>query len=204
MLLLCATTVSFTSCLSDDGDSSSKSYQATTADMKVLYTSAIVGSYSGYTYYLDADTISKTDSAAVKWITTSTDSTITFYKFPFSVLADYLSVNNNTEAAALVKALPNTNLVMHYYIPTYTYMTYYNQGIYTYTVVPDSNKIEINNDGKKFVFTFADSYTYYNNTYYAYGTAYNKKYQQYIIFNKVSIDGIEYNISKLFLIQSHS
>ena len=194
MLTCLALTASISSCLNDDNDNDIK-YADLTPTQKAAQTNEMAGQYAGHIYVLN-DTTMKRDSIPCQWRINASDSSLTVSTFPVSIASYGLK---NEGARNIIKAAGTRPLrvILHPYSNTA-----FDQGYYTFTVVPDNYKFSFTTEYEEkahnveieFAYQlFSSSYTGISSTLYAVGEYYKQEMNAYFLIKGIKIDDATYN-----------
>lgn len=192
--LLAIVTISVSSCIKDNDD-----YKYTTRELtqqeKIKSLLAAQGSYTGHLYYINNSI--NDDSLAINWTVTGNDSIITIEDFPITVFSN--SVNTDTTTANILKNAPTVELsfTLHGY-----YQTSFDDGYYTFSMTPNTNKIVIteNEISLKYA-SFFQEYNIYGQTVYNYPICVYKEKQMQgrILISEMTVNGKSFSLNKIYL-----
>ncbi len=142
ILAACFAAMALTSCLDNDDN---VTYQVLTDAQKRTQMMDATGNYSGWAYINNQST-SKLDSAAVTWKLNYGDSSLVVNDFPYALLSKLLTNTKDIETVAALSSNPYKTMIMPYYIGTESYYAFNTMPLRqseTFTATSDTANSEV-------------------------------------------------------------
>ena len=186
----------------NDDDSSSSSWHYATEQERAIMKLAVSGSYNGIVRYAK-DSYTKVDSVQAAWNANPSDSIngMTYYNFPFNILAHSLYRDNQKADSAIVASLAPATFRSSLFVPMQVFNAYYENGIYSYGSIPANRRVELTtSDDHNVTFVFANQMSFSDNyTSVQYSSTINvwskeRVYQQMLLVDSIYVDNNKWQV----------